>query len=40
VLSRPRFRGPLGAEDYGYLHDTHGLPRELVDVLRGEVVTG
>jgi alanyl-tRNA synthetase len=35
VLARPRFAGPLGEEDYGYLHDTHGLPRELIDILRG-----
>jgi alanyl-tRNA synthetase len=34
VLSRPRFAGPLGEEDYHYLHDTHGLPRDLVDLLR------
>ncbi|WP_328675949.1 alanine--tRNA ligase-related protein [Streptomyces sp. NBC_00343] len=30
VLSRPEFRGPLSEEDYLYLHDTHGLPREWV----------
>jgi alanyl-tRNA synthetase len=30
VLSRPEFRGVLGDEDYRYLHDTYGLPRELV----------
>ncbi|OAH13045.1 alanine--tRNA ligase-related protein [Streptomyces jeddahensis] len=30
VLSRPEFEGPLSEGDYGYLHDTHGLPRELV----------
>ncbi len=36
VLSRPRFRGPLGEEDFRYLHDTHGLPRELVTSLRGD----
>ncbi|MCI3241909.1 alanine--tRNA ligase-related protein [Streptomyces spinosisporus] len=35
VLSRPRFRGPLSDEDYRYLHDTHGLPRDLVSGLRG-----
>ncbi|MEE4542404.1 alanine--tRNA ligase-related protein [Streptomyces sp. V4-01] len=35
VLSRRRFAGPLGEEEYHYLHDTHGLPRELVDLLRG-----
>ncbi|NEB04035.1 alanine--tRNA ligase-related protein [Streptomyces sp. SID13726] len=36
LLSGPRFRGPLSEEDYGYLHDTHGLPRDLVVGLRGE----
>jgi len=30
VLSRPEFRGPLSEEDYHYLHDTYGLPREWV----------
>ncbi|MGW2716654.1 alanine--tRNA ligase-related protein [Streptomyces sp. NPDC001492] len=30
VLSRPQFKGPLTEEDYHYLHDTHGLPRDLV----------
>ncbi|MGW4647942.1 alanine--tRNA ligase-related protein [Kitasatospora sp. NPDC004289] len=35
VLSRPRYRGPLGEQDYHELHDTHGLPRELVLGLRG-----
>jgi alanyl-tRNA synthetase len=34
VLSRPQFRRPLSEEDYGYLHDTHGLPRDLVTTLR------
>ncbi|WP_306321586.1 MULTISPECIES: alanine--tRNA ligase-related protein [unclassified Streptomyces] len=34
VLSRPRFRGPLTEDDLRYLHDTHGLPRELVLNLR------
>ncbi|MEY9872704.1 alanyl-tRNA synthetase [Streptacidiphilus sp. MAP12-33] len=36
VLSRPRFRGPdrLSEEDLHYLHDTHGLPRDLVLGLR------
>ncbi|MEU6140711.1 alanine--tRNA ligase-related protein [Streptomyces sp. NPDC047081] len=33
VLSRPGFRGHLTEEDYGYLHDTHGLPRDLVTGL-------
>ncbi|MER5438153.1 alanine--tRNA ligase-related protein [Streptomyces sp. NPDC002790] len=35
VLSRPRFSGPLNEDDLRYLHDTHGLPRELVLGLRG-----
>ncbi|MGW3032838.1 alanine--tRNA ligase-related protein [Streptomyces sp. NPDC001178] len=30
VLSRPEFKGPLSEDDYHYLHDTHGLPRDLV----------
>ncbi|MFJ2863975.1 alanine--tRNA ligase-related protein [Kitasatospora sp. NPDC087314] len=34
VLARPRFRGPLSEEDFRYLHDTHGLPRDLVLNLR------
>ena len=38
VLSQRRFSGPLGEDDYAYLHDTHGLPRELVLTLRGEPV--
>ncbi|MFE1836013.1 alanine--tRNA ligase-related protein [Streptomyces sviceus] len=36
LLSGPRYRGPLSGEDYDYLHDTHGLPRDLVDGLRPE----
>lgn len=36
VVSRHSRRGPLTADDYHYLHDTHGLPRELVDVLLRE----
>ncbi|MFG3168819.1 alanine--tRNA ligase-related protein [Streptomyces sp. NPDC048200] len=36
LLARPRFRGPLGDEDFHYLHDTHGLPRDLVLNLREE----
>ncbi|MDX3096511.1 alanine--tRNA ligase-related protein [Streptomyces sp. ME19-03-3] len=34
VLARPRFRGPLDEEDFHYLHNTHGLPRDLVLSLR------
>ncbi|MEU7427510.1 alanine--tRNA ligase-related protein [Streptomyces sp. NPDC040750] len=34
VLARPRYRGPLREEDFHHLHDTHGLPRELVTGLR------
>jgi alanyl-tRNA synthetase len=30
VLSQQRFGGALSEEDYVYLHETHGLPRELV----------
>jgi alanyl-tRNA synthetase len=36
VLSKPRFSGTLTDADYGYLHDTHGLPRDLVTGLRGD----
>jgi alanyl-tRNA synthetase len=36
VLSQKRFRGPLSEEDFHYLHDTHGLPRELVVNLLSE----
>ncbi|MEU0100808.1 alanine--tRNA ligase-related protein [Streptomyces sp. NPDC006267] len=36
VLAKPRFRGPLTEEDFHYLHDTHGLPRELITSLRPE----
>ncbi|MFF5919839.1 alanine--tRNA ligase-related protein [Streptomyces flavochromogenes] len=36
VLARPRFRRPLEEEDLHYLHDTHGLPRDLVRTLREE----
>ena len=30
ILSGPQFKGSLREEDYHYLHDTHGLPRDLV----------
>jgi alanyl-tRNA synthetase len=40
VLSQARFSGPLGEDDYAYLHDTHGLPRDLVTALRGEPLAG
>ncbi|WP_184943258.1 alanine--tRNA ligase-related protein [Kitasatospora kifunensis] len=36
VLARRRFQGPLSEEDFHYLHDTHGLPRDLVLSLRPE----
>ncbi|WP_217239817.1 alanine--tRNA ligase-related protein [Streptomyces sp. AC555_RSS877] len=36
VLARSRFQGPLKDEDFRYLHDTHGLPRDLVTSLRQE----
>ena len=36
LVRRQLRNGPLGEEDYHYLHDTHGLPREMVDLLTGE----
>ncbi|GGP84183.1 alanine--tRNA ligase-related protein [Streptomyces melanogenes] len=36
VLARPRFQGPLKEEDFHYLHDTHGLPHDLVVSLRSQ----
>jgi alanyl-tRNA synthetase len=36
LVSRQRSRGPLTEQDYHYLHDTHGLPRELVRCLLPE----
>jgi alanyl-tRNA synthetase len=33
VVSRRLSRGPLGERDYQDLHETHGLPRELVQTL-------
>ncbi|MCX4912261.1 alanine--tRNA ligase-related protein [Streptomyces sp. NBC_00687] len=36
LLARPRFQGPLMDEDFHYLRDTHGLPRDLVLKLREE----
>ncbi|MFI5836162.1 alanine--tRNA ligase-related protein [Micromonospora sp. NPDC051300] len=33
LVDRVRARGPLTERDYHWLHDTHGLPRELVDGL-------
>jgi alanyl-tRNA synthetase len=36
VLARPRFRGPLSEDDFRHLHDTYGLPRDLVLGLRPE----
>ena len=35
VVDRRRSRGPLTDRDYRWLHDTHGLPRDLVDGLLG-----
>ncbi|MGW0747095.1 alanine--tRNA ligase-related protein [Streptomyces sp. NPDC002817] len=35
ILSRPQYQGQLSDQDYHYLHDTHGLPRDLVVGLRG-----
>lgn len=36
VLSHSRFTGPLTDDDYHYLHDTHGLPRDLIMYLNTE----
>ncbi|MFE2976956.1 alanine--tRNA ligase-related protein [Streptomyces sp. NPDC059258] len=36
VLARPGFQRPLSEEDFHYLHDTHGLPRDLVRSLHEE----
>ncbi|WP_200216164.1 alanine--tRNA ligase-related protein [Micromonospora coerulea] len=36
VVDRCRSRGPLTEQDYRWLHDTHGLPRDLVDGLLGK----
>ncbi|MEU4690910.1 alanine--tRNA ligase-related protein [Actinoplanes sp. NPDC023714] len=33
VLSRRRSTGPLTDDDYRQLHETHGVPRELVDLI-------
>jgi alanyl-tRNA synthetase len=39
VLSRRRPTGPLTEEDFRYLHETHGLPREFVtEMLSGETL--
>jgi len=35
-VSRRRSRGPLSDEEYDYLYDTHGLPRDLVVTLLSE----
>jgi len=41
VLSRRRATGPLTKDDFRYLHETHGLPREFViEMLSGETVAG
>jgi len=36
LVDRVRARGPLTDRDYHWLHDTHGLPRDLVDGLLAE----
>ncbi|MFJ9537460.1 alanine--tRNA ligase-related protein [Streptomyces sp. NPDC101225] len=40
VLSRTEFDRPLTDEDYRCLHDTHGLPRDLVTGLRTPRLSG
>jgi len=36
-VHRMRGRGPLDEDDFRFLHDTHGLPRDLVDSLLSEL---
>jgi alanyl-tRNA synthetase len=36
LVWRRRSRGPLDDDDYRFLHDTHGLPRDLVDSILAE----
>jgi alanyl-tRNA synthetase len=38
LVDKLRSRGPLTEDDYFYLHDTHGLPRELVTGLLSDHV--
>ena len=33
LVDRQRSRGPLSDDDFRRLHETHGLPRELVEEL-------
>ena len=33
VLARRGTSGPLTEDDYRYLHETHGLPREFVTAM-------
>jgi alanyl-tRNA synthetase len=40
LLARLYPAGELSDDDYAYLHDTHGLPRELVTELAGELRAG
>ena len=37
LVSRLRSRGPLTDDDHRYLHDTHGLPRDLVVTLLSDL---
>ena len=37
VVSRRRYSGPISEAELSYLHDTHGLPRELVAGLLAEL---
>ncbi len=40
LLRRLYPAGELSEDDYAFLHDTHGLPRELVSELAGELRVG
>ena len=39
LIERLERRGPLTGPDYHHLHDTHGIPRELVDLCRTRTAT-
>jgi alanyl-tRNA synthetase len=40
VVTTRRSRGPFTEEDYRDLHETHGLPRDLIDEILGDVIPG
>ncbi len=38
MVTTRRSRGPFTEEDYRDLHETHGLPRDLIDEILGDAV--